>query len=211
MPKKIKFFLFVLVIFLTLGALPFVVSAAELSGSDLKLVDFSSEQNNPNGDKWLAEYAIDGDILTVWSNPWDPTYKGPPHHLTLDLGKLYGVTGFTYAKRTDYDGADDGDISTYIVYVSKDGTNFVKAHEGKLDTVTPNIQTVTFAGANGQYFKIVQEDQEWINVAELTVLVGDPVAESSGSTTLIIIIVAAAVVILLVLILFRKKLFAAKK
>lgn len=209
MTKRVKLLIALLVVFLTFAALPFAVAAEELSGSDLKLVEFSSEQNNPDGDKWLASYAIDGDILTVWSNPWSPEYKGPPHFLTLDLGKEYGVTGFTYTKRTDYDGADDGDISTYTVYVSKDGTTFTKAHEGTLDTATTEVQTVSFPGANGQYFKIEQADQEWINIAELTVIVGDPVPESNN-TLLFVIIGAAIVLVAVVLFLLRKKLFGTK-
>lgn len=209
MTRKSRILISVLAVFMMMGLFAVAVAAEELSGSDLTVVDFSSEQNNPSGDKWLASYAVDGDVLTVWSNPWDPTYKGPPHHITLDLGKEYGITGFTYAKRTDYDGADDGDISTYIVYVSKDGTNFTEAHKGTFDTVTTEIQTAEFKGANGRYFKLVQEDQEWINIAELTIMAGEPVAESNNTLT-IIIVAAAAVVVLAVLIGFRKSLFGKK-
>ena len=209
MTKRIKLLTSLMTVFMVLGMLSMAVTAAELSGSALKVVDFSSEQNNPDGDKWLAAYAVDGDILTTWSNPWDPTYKGPPHHITIDLGNTYSVTGFTYAKRTDYDGADDGDLSTYTVYVSKDGTTFTKAYDGSFDTVTTDIQTASFKGVNGRYFKLVQEDQEWIAIAELTIMAGEPTSETNW---LLIIIVAAAVVVLIVLLIaFRKKIFGKNK
>ncbi len=42
MTKRVKLLIALLVVFLTFAALPFAVAAEELSGSDLKLVEFSS-------------------------------------------------------------------------------------------------------------------------------------------------------------------------
>lgn len=184
MRKSFRVLSAVLTAFAVFAMLSLAVSAAELSGSPLTVVDFSSEQQETeSSNPWLAAYVVDGDPATTWSNTYSPEYAGPPHHVTIDLGAVYTVTGFKYLPRQDgWNGVENGDIGEYKVFVSTDGTTFTEAHSGEFTVFDASEQSATFAGVSGRYVKLVQEDQEWIAIAEMKIVVEDAATPTNPPT-----------------------------
>lgn len=106
----------------------------------------SSEQDN--GDQ-AAINAIDKDPTTFWHNKWDHSDKNP--YITLKLNKAQTISSLTYLPRQDNNG--NGNITSYNVYTSLDGTNFTKVASGTwADDSTQ--KTATFENTNAQYVKL---------------------------------------------------------
>ncbi|MGA2712969.1 MAG: discoidin domain-containing protein [Bryobacteraceae bacterium] len=80
-----------------------------------------------------AAKAIDGNVSTFWNSPFTcvggcaPT-QPLPQSLTLALGGTYAVESVTYLPRQDNN--QSGNITSYNVYVSADGTNFTTVASG---------------------------------------------------------------------------------
>ncbi|EJV55919.1 discoidin domain-containing protein [Bacillus cereus] len=106
----------------------------------------SSEQDN--GDQ-AAIKAIDKDPTTFWHNKWDLSDKNP--YITLKLNKAQTISSLTYLPRQDNN--SNGNITSYNVYTSLDGTNFTKVASGTwADDSTQ--KTAKFADTNAQYVKL---------------------------------------------------------
>ncbi|MFC7679359.1 discoidin domain-containing protein [Paenibacillus sp. GCM10028914] len=73
-----------------------------------------------------AAKAIDGDRNSVWHTKWDGSDK-LPQSIILDLGKTRNISQFRYAPRLD---AGNGTITSYNLYVSKDGETYTKVSTG---------------------------------------------------------------------------------
>lgn len=63
-------------------------------------VTASSEQS----ENWNAQKAVDDDPATFWHTSWDQPVPAHPHTLTIDLGAVEQVAGFSYLSRQDKDG-----------------------------------------------------------------------------------------------------------
>lgn len=139
--------------------------ANPIGGSDLTVVDVSSEQKSgepaPNGP---AAAAIDGDASTYWHTQWGPDLPYP-HYIVLqpkaaaaDENVTCTMTGIEYTARQ---GAMNGRVKGYEIYVSTDGANWGDpVATGELaDVTTP--QVIEFAQpAAGTYVKMVQTSSQ---------------------------------------------------
>lgn len=163
---------------LSFALLPFPAPgllAEDLVGPQLTVVDFSSEQPDPNGTyQYLAAYAVDGDPDTFWNNAYRPKAK-PPHHITLDLGATALVTGFRYLPRQDgYSLQENGNLGPYRFLVSADGAAFDEVAAGAFDAAAMTQSTALLdAPVEARYVRL-ETDMEWIAVAELVILTGPP-------------------------------------
>lgn len=91
-----------------------------------------------------ATHAIDGNIDTYWHTPWSPAVDpAPPHFITVDLGSVRSIGGYTYTPRQD---SAAGRIANYQTHYSTDGTNWQLMDAG----TWPNDATPkTFTGLVG--------------------------------------------------------------
>lgn len=74
-----------------------------------------------------AIYAIDGDISTFWHTEWGNPQPQPPHHLTLDLGTVRPIGGFSQTPRQNI---SNGRIGSYQVDRSADGSTWFPLASG---------------------------------------------------------------------------------
>ena len=134
-----------------------------------KIVGVDSEEaNNP------ASNAIDGNPATIWQSRVnaDPALT---HELTVDMGKVQRIAGFTYLPRRD--GARDGIVETYRFETSVDGDNWTTAIDsGRFGNIrnNPELQEVTFTPINARFFRFTALQQLGTNggasAAEISVL-----------------------------------------
>jgi uncharacterized repeat protein (TIGR01451 family) len=96
------------------------------------------------------KFAIDDDPATLWHSQFTP-YQPLPHSITLNLGGSYNVTGLLYLARQD--GNRNGDITSYTISVSTDGTDFTQVAAGSwADDVTG--KTVRFPAQTARYIRL---------------------------------------------------------
>lgn len=132
-----------------------------LSKKDWKVVDYSSQENGVNP----ATYAIDGNVNTFWHTQYSGTVAEAPHHITIDLGKLYTVKSFLATPRMD--GNTNGLIRSYQFLVSADGTTWQSARSGDW---MPYCTEVILNPKEGRYVKLVCREGTFASVAELDIV-----------------------------------------
>lgn len=93
-----------------------------------------------------ASAAIDDDTETFWHSAWEPAPEDVndaklPHALTVDLGSLHAITGFSYLPRQT--GAN-GRIADWEFYVSVDGDAWGNAVESGSFPAGAELQTISF-------------------------------------------------------------------
>ena len=119
-----------------------------------------------------AANAIDGNSATVWLTPpsADPA---SPHQITVDMGRVERIAGFTYLPRQDR--VRDGIVQTYRFETSVDGTNWTTdVDPGRFDNVrnNPMVQDVPFAPVNARFFRFtaLHSTNGQASAAEISVL-----------------------------------------
>lgn len=70
------------------------------------IVDYSSQEMN--GEIAPASNVLDGNWGTIWHTEWDRNQPNPPHHITIDMGKVVAMAGFQYVTRSSGSGAPQG-------------------------------------------------------------------------------------------------------
>ncbi|NNG35880.1 family 20 glycosylhydrolase [Nakamurella aerolata] len=100
-----------------------------------------------------AGNAIDGNPNTLWHTKYQNGTDQYPHHITLDLGKQYTVTGLSYLRRQI--GSNNGVFRDYQVFVSADGQNWGDPVASGSFTADFAPQQVLFDGKPGRYVKLV--------------------------------------------------------
>lgn len=135
----------------------------------LKLISVSSE-NTAN--QKHASNAIDGDPTTIWHTQWSGELQSHPHHLTIDLGEEYLVSGFRYLARQDE--GWNGAIRKCTFQVSHDSQNFGSAGVKAVFSKSKESQEVTCPSVSARYVRIVIESEvnggPWASIAELGVV-----------------------------------------
>jgi alpha-L-fucosidase len=107
----------------------------------------SEDANNP------AVNAIDGSPATIWQTR-SSVDLALPHHLTVDMGSVRRIAGFTYVPRQDK--SQDGIVDTYRFETSVDGQNWTtNVDSGRFWNIenNPVLQEVPFTPVNARYFR----------------------------------------------------------
>jgi hypothetical protein len=103
-----------------------------------------------------ASRAVDGNINTLWHtdyicSPGCQPAVPLPQSITLNLGGTYNISKLHYLPRQD--GAGNGTITGYNIYVSPDGTNFTLVANGTwADDPTEKITLIT--PTSGSYVRL---------------------------------------------------------
>lgn len=95
-------------------------------------------------------YAIDDDPNTLWHSQYSP-YQPMPHEITVNLGASDTVSGLQYQPRQD--GNVNGDITSYAVLVSNDGTNFTQVANGSW-AGDASTKSVAFPAQPARYVRL---------------------------------------------------------
>ena len=130
-----------------------------------------------------GENAFDGDPTTYWHTQYFARTNDPidalPHHITIDLGHNFDLTGFRY--RPPQGGAKQaGHIGSFTFEVSTNGTDFTEIHAGTFPeilgtTVSPEALIVfTETAENVQYIRLTatsdQGNRGLTSIAEINLL-----------------------------------------
>lgn len=120
-----------------------------------------------------ASKVIDSNATTWWCTPWSFfTPLAPlPQSITLNLGGTYNVTTLHYLPRQGGElGSANGNIVTYRVYASTDGSSFSLIASGNW-TDDHTEKTATFAPTKASYLRLeaIAGHGGWASAAELTV------------------------------------------
>jgi len=142
---------------------------AGLAPSGWKVVSVDSEEENSP-----ASNAIDGDPTTIWQTRLNADLA-LPHQLTVDMGCVQQIAGFTYLPRRD--GTRNGIVENYRFETSVDGENWTtNIDSGRFGNMrnNPELQEVTFTPINARFFRFtaLQElgTNGWTSAAEVSVL-----------------------------------------
>ena len=112
--------------------------------------------------------AFDNDVSTMWHTAWGEGEPVHPHSIVIDLGASYAVNRFDYTPR---EGAGNGTIAGYEVYVSDSDKEFgtaVAIGNWELDAT---VKSATFKAVSGRYVKFVATSGNgvWASAAEINV------------------------------------------
>jgi alpha-L-fucosidase len=121
-----------------------------------------------------AANAIDNNSSTFWHTRWNDDLT-LPHYLTVDMGTLHRIAGFTYLPRQD--GNPNGTVESYRFETSTDGANWTtNVASGTFANIrnNPSLQEVTFAPVNARFFRFTAlreiNANGWTSAAEISVL-----------------------------------------
>ncbi|HET6640680.1 MAG TPA: discoidin domain-containing protein, partial [Nitrososphaeraceae archaeon] len=120
-----------------------------------KLLATPSQTGDP------PENAVDGDILTTWSN------IGLGSFIQADLGAMKSVCGVSIAW---YNG--ESRQYEFEISVSKDGMNFDQVYEGISSGSSIRPQNYAFSDANAKYVRITvfgNDKNNWAGITELSI------------------------------------------
>jgi alpha-L-fucosidase len=122
------------------------------------------------------EKAIDGISQTMWHTMLDDATRKHPHFISIDLGELLTLKGFTYSPRADNN--TGGTAYRYAFYVSRNGKDWERVPaKGEFSNIknNPVKQVVRFETSyKASFFKFVSkesvEGEDWLSVGELGIL-----------------------------------------
>ncbi|GAB3538301.1 immune inhibitor A [Arthrobacter tecti] len=141
---------------------PTVENAIEQS--TMSVHDFSSQEIA--GENAAATNAIDGNPSSFWHTQWQAAQPVYPHHITLDLGAEYEVTGFEYRQRQS---ETNGRIADYEILVSTDGI-----------TWSAPVASGTFENtAAAQVIDLVPTEARYVRLTGLNAINGSAFAGAS--------------------------------
>ena len=88
-----------------------------------KILDFSSQEANGEGpNNGRATFVLDNNIQSFWHSQWQGASPGPPHHITVDMGKVLTLHGVNFtARQVDGAGGKPQDVR---IEISTDNVNW---------------------------------------------------------------------------------------
>jgi F5/8 type C domain-containing protein len=120
-----------------------------------------------------ASKAIDGNVTSMWSTPFNALWFGSPlvtlpQSIMLNLGGTYFVNMLHYLPRQDV--WANGTIVSYKIYVSTDGSRFAQVTAGSWADDHAE-KTATFAPTKASYIRLeaVSGHLKYASAAELNV------------------------------------------
>lgn len=142
---------------------------------DISRAKWSVTSNRESNGYYPIKNAIDGNPNSTWFSG-RANKKETPVNLTLDLGELVHLKGFTYLPRQD--GRNESNIFKYRIELSKYGNKWDTILDGKeFSNIVNNpiIQKVLFPKSyKAKYFRITCIDdvhsEGWMNISELDVI-----------------------------------------
>lgn len=146
-----------------------VLADGAVPRSRVSVAGVSSEDTASGG---LAANVIDGKPASIWHSRWSTDAPAYPHWITLDMGSEHLLDGLGYLPRQD--GATNGIVKDYELYVSQDGANWGTAVAKGSFAPGAALARVEFTEVRARYLKLValssQNGAKFAGAAELTPL-----------------------------------------
>lgn len=135
-----------------------------------KIHSVSSEHGGYDGAK-----AFDGNPETFWHTYWGKPPPAHPHHLAIDMGRMFAIVGFTYLPRQDRR-IPDSMIEDWRFEVSDDGEIWVEVAQGTFGNIfnDPTRRVERFKPVTCRYVRLVSlsgaDGKPYAGAAEIEVL-----------------------------------------
>lgn len=143
-----------------------VESGEYVAKDDWTLLDCSSEETK--SEDTGAVKAFDGDTSTFWHTNYSGTGGSAPHHIAVDMGKEYEISGFLAAPRNDM-WSTNGLIREFVFEVSTDAENWTVVSAGAW---LPYWAEVKFPTTTARYFRLTSLSGSYATVSEIDIVKG---------------------------------------
>ncbi|WP_145856703.1 BT_3987 domain-containing protein [Pedobacter suwonensis] len=119
-----------------------------------KVVDFSSQEANGEGaNNGRAIFVLDNNIQSFWHSQWQGASPGPPHYITIDMGKVLTLHGVNFtARQVDGAGGKPQDVR---IETSMDNINWKPAAQFTLNAVRNQQKKWLTDFVDARYVKFV--------------------------------------------------------
>jgi len=152
-----------------------VASETVIEYFDIPRANWTITSNRESNDYYPIENAIDGNPESTWFSVKNDKIRDAIN-LTLDLGDIFPLNGFTYLPRQD--GRNEANVFKYKIEVSKKGNSWTTVLDNEEFSNIGNnpIQQKVFFPKTyeAKYFRITCIDdlhsEGWMNVSELGVI-----------------------------------------
>lgn len=118
---------------------------------------------------------IDGDPSTIWHSQYSITVPKYPHWVDFDCGGVKPITGFSYLPRQD--GGVNGNIKSYRVELSTDGSHWTQVCEGEFENNLKRKTVTLPRPRRARYLRFTalssQRGDDFCSGAEFVVRVGE--------------------------------------
>ena len=116
------------------------------------IADFSTQEDQGGeGDTGRAADVLDGDESTFWHSCWSGCTATAPHHITIDMGQVNTVNGFSFTQRQNLSRT----VQDLEIQISDDNTSWESLGDFVLEKAT-NQQTIELSTAKTfRYFKFI--------------------------------------------------------
>ena len=120
-----------------------------------------------------ASNVLDGNATTIWHSQFSGTAVPLPHTITIDTKSVKSVAGLSYLPRTD--GSRNGNIGSYSISVSTDGTAWSAPVAGGVWADDASEKTVAFTMVSARYIRLTAATEAggrgpWSAAAEIEIL-----------------------------------------
>jgi len=133
-------------------------------------VKYADSEDTATGGQ--AVNVLDGDSGTLWHTAWSQVEPDPvpPHEIQLDLGASYSVSCLYYLPRQS---GVNGDIASYEVYTSLDGSTWRTAAKTGTWVNTTAEESACFTARTARYVRLRELTEinggPWASAADLNV------------------------------------------
>ena len=119
-----------------------------------------------------ATRVLDGDNTTFWHSAYSPTNAPLPHNITINMQKLYYVSGLSYLPRQD--GNSNGNIGQHKIQLSTDGVNWGTPVAFGTYLDDNSLKKTLFTATPAQYVRLIALTEAggrgpWTSAAEINV------------------------------------------
>jgi hypothetical protein len=105
------------------------INGLDSSGSTLDRTGWTASADSANG-SFPASNVLDGNTGTIWHTEFSGSNPPHPHLLTIDMGSEQEIAGIRVTPRQ---GSNSGDIITWEVEISSDGSGWTMVANGDWD------------------------------------------------------------------------------
>lgn len=143
---------------------------SSISKDGWKVVSFSSEETQGEGDNGRAAQTIDGNTATYWHSKWQGGDAPLPHTIVVDMGKEQTIGGYQITQSKS--GSWSRYIKAYDMYFSTDNVTWTKVHSDSDAPDQASFRVLLDKPATARYFKIVVTASRagngpWVRINEI--------------------------------------------
>jgi galactose oxidase len=133
---------------------------------------------------YAAANVLDGNGTTMWHTAFTGTVPPLPHSITIDMQRVYLVSGLSYLPRQD--SSMNGTIGRYAIYVSSDGSTWGSPVASGTWANNRTPKAAVFSPVSARFVRLTALTESgnrgpWTSAAEINIHGPAPTAASGGA------------------------------